>query len=507
MNRTKQIYLFLLPIFTALYPILFLAGHNIAQIKIVDIERSLLFAFIFAVVISVVWILLIRSLTKGVIFSSLFLLIIESYGQIKRIMSGIYPLLGKNIIVIAVLALILLVVFIFVNRSKKSFVLICHGALFSIFCLSIVSAFPIIRNIFEQSRLNKAYNEKANPLDSYIGGNPDIYFIVLDSYARNDVLADEFSFDNSLFINNLEEMGFKLVRCSQSNYQVTMMSLVSTLNMEYVTAIPTSVGIKEVDKQYKLSRDQILGNKVWNFLKSHGYQSVAFDTGYPFSELTNATHYYPVVLKRDQLNNFEHLLLNTTIWSVIEPHLNQLAPIKEKNVPFSEYDESPEYFYQVAKNALNVMDDVTSLESPKFVYAHFSFPHDPYVFSENGENVIGKSIKGDPYIAQLKYANTRITKIIQNILANSPVPPIIILESDHGYDPQNPDTRLKNLMAFYAPSSVTDSLYDTMTPVNSFRLVLSKVFSENLPLLPDYSFFSNQLGKEDFRVMPINCPK
>ncbi len=506
MKIHQRIVSFLIPILTAVYPVLFLAAQNTSQIKTADIGRTLLIALGGAILIGIICCLVLRSVEKGVLLASLILLLLESYGHIRRVLYGFNPFIGKHTVIFLLIAVVILLTTVILFRTKRSLLQVNQVILLIVSVLVLFSAVPVGLAWIEQIKTETANKRSAPSTVISTGNNPDIYFIVLDSYARQDVLKDKFGFDNSPFMNDLNNMGFKFVPCSQSNYQVTMLSLISTLNMEYLTDIPSN-DAKVVDKKYELTREQVLNNKVWRFLEARGYQSVAFDTGYPFSELTNATHYFPVILNRDQVNNFEHMAINATIWSAIEPVINRNKPAKNESIPFDEFDESPEYFYQVHLNALDVMEDVTNIESPKFVYGHIAFPHDPYVFSASGENVIDKPVKGDPYIAQTKYANTRFTRIIRKIIENSAVPPIIILESDHGYGPNDPDTRLKNMMAFYAPESVTDAVYDTITPVNSFRLVFSKVFSADLPLLPDYSFFSPELEKKDFNVMPSSCPE
>ena len=41
---------------------------------------------------------------------------------------------------------------------------------------------------------------------------PDIYYIILDSYGRSDLLASNLQYDNSAFISDLEKMGFYVAR-------------------------------------------------------------------------------------------------------------------------------------------------------------------------------------------------------------------------------------------------------------------------------------------------------
>jgi len=63
---------------------------------------------------------------------------------------------------------------------------------------------------------------------------PDIYYIVLDAYTRQDVLRAAYGLDNTPFLEALEERGFYIARCSQSNYARTSLSLGATLNLAYV---------------------------------------------------------------------------------------------------------------------------------------------------------------------------------------------------------------------------------------------------------------------------------
>jgi hypothetical protein len=182
------------------------------------------------------------------------------------------------------------------------------------------------------------------------------------------------------------------------------------------------------------------------------------------------------------------------------------APLGETTSrDFDTFDESPEFYYLVHQNTLEKLEGITSIESPKYVYAHLGAPHEPYVLARDGSFVGDQNQSGDPYINQLVYVNNRITRILENILRESAVPPIIVLESDHGYDPKDKDSRLRNLMAFYVPEEIRANLYPTMTPVNSFRLVLNYLDGGNRPLLPDYSFFSPEIGTQDFEVIPNTC--
>jgi len=63
---------------------------------------------------------------------------------------------------------------------------------------------------------------------------PDICYIILDGYGRADMLQSVYGFDNSEFINALEQRGLVVENGSQSYYPRTILSLASSLNMQYL---------------------------------------------------------------------------------------------------------------------------------------------------------------------------------------------------------------------------------------------------------------------------------
>lgn len=158
---------------------------------------------------------------------------------------------------------------------------------------------------------------------------------------------------------------------------------------------------------------------------------------------------------------------------------------------------------------------------PTFVFAHITIPHPPFIFVPRGKKSDCPSIsiadgshriKGSEqrrqiyikeYREQLQYVNLRIIKILDHIKATSTRPLMIVLQGDHGpgstlnWD-QIEKTyfleRLGILNAFHFPDGHTNGVYDTISPVNTFRLILNKLFATSLPILEDVSFMSNWLN-------------
>jgi hypothetical protein len=84
------------------------------------------------------------------------------------------------------------------------------------------------------------------------------------------------------------------------------------------------------------------------------------------------------------------------------------------------------------------------------------------------------------------------------------VPPIIIIQGDHGPWLQSKEKRMWILAAMYLPGH-EDKLYSTITPVNMFRLVFNSYFGGKYELLKDVSYFSPVPKLYDFSVIPNEC--
>ena len=174
-------------------------------------------------------------------------------------------------------------------------------------------------------------------------------------------------------------------------------------------------------------------------------------------------------------------------------------------------------------------------EVPVFVFCHLICPHPPFVFDSDGrpvgqtgtlafmeeDNIWKRHEQGEEYrrryIDQLRYLSGRILEVVETMLKESQRPPLMVIQSDHGpglelnWEEPTPKTyreRLSILNAYHLPgASPEQTLYPSITPVNSFRTVLNRYFRADLDLLPDRSFFSTprkpyrweevSLGKEE----------
>jgi hypothetical protein len=497
------------PVLGVLVPIAYLANANITQINLDDITRSIYAACGAAVILLLLGWGIYRNIHKSAVVVTFGLLLFFSYGHFYHFIHGARWIIGRHRILIPLLGLVTLALAVVMFRTRRNMRQLIGYSNIILFILFLYSAVPAGMEFYKYYHARVERRQKIREMEAVdgIGAlNPDIYYIVLDMYARSDVLEEVFQYDNSAFLQDLKDMGFYVVDCSQSNYQETMLSITSTVNYMYLNDTPqTQPGVDEFPSTYKLTREVMLNNNARVLLESRGYTTVAFETGYGFSEWNDADIFYSLKNAPNLLNDFETMLANTSMVLAYTDYKSAKPEGKEK-IDWSTYDESLEYRYKVKVNALRNLDNITDIPGPKFVFAHIALPHGPFVFDANGNYRGDNPDEPEGYVPQLEYTNKRMLTIMKNIIANSDVPPIIMLASDHGVNEQDPTLRMKNFMAYYVPDEMRARLYPTITPVNSFRMVFSSLGYADLPLYQDFSFFVNNYGKDPFFIVPNQCP-
>ena len=110
------------------------------------------------------------------------------------------------------------------------------------------------------------------------------------------------------------------------------------------------------------------------------------------------------------------------------------------------------------------------------------------------------------YRDQLIYLNKRVLPMLQQIIAGSETPPIIILQADHGGVRTNLQDRMRILNAYYLPDGGAEVLYPSISPVNTFRKILNYYFGTNYPQLDDTAYHSGYDLPYDYTVVKDSRP-
>ena len=252
----------------------------------------------------------------------------------------------------------------------------------------IALAFPLIQLASFQIELAARQSAPAAVVEASSGlqpsdrrVKPDIYYIILDGYTRDDTLAEEFSYDNSSFLKQLESMGFYIAYCSQSNYAQTELSLASSLNFNYLPDLSDDIKSGATDRSplWPLIRQ----SSIRTILENSGYLTVAFETGFYWTELDNANVYLSdsetSALQTGPiggLNIFEAPFLKTTAALIISDATIKLprAVSDALNYPTRLHRERVLYDLEMLERM------PATLETPKFVFAHIVSPPRAFCF-------------------------------------------------------------------------------------------------------------------------------
>jgi hypothetical protein len=316
---------------------------------------------------------------------------------------------------------------------------------------------------------------------------PDIYLIILDSYARQDILERHYGFDNRLMLDSLVSLGFQVVPQSRSNYAWTHLTIPSLLNMRYLDELAS--GRHEHGMAPRRANALAQRNEVVDLLRRFGYYYIHFSSTY------GSTRRSPIADEEVQCRGgvfdeegYRALVESTWLRVLDFAVANDLARCHLSQ------------FEQLERSAAR--------PSPKFVFAHFIPPHHPYLFDRDGRVLRRATIANQMrfqdnlwadragYLEQLRFVNKRVLGAIEGILEGSDRTPVIVVMSDHG--PQLPGTdtetllkaRFANFTAMLLPGATGLAVPGDLTPVNVFRLILGEYLGLDLPLLPNHHVFS-----------------
>jgi hypothetical protein len=213
---------------------------------------------------------------------------------------------------------------------------------------------------------------------------------------------------------------------------------------------------------------------------------------------------------------FTHIFWKTTLAQAISEipsmkkeeseNRNSSGDIENANgINFPLEYERAEFWYHQTNYTFDSLMNLPEEEGPFLVYAHINSPHGPYVFDREGSFRFTTDLSNEQslYVDMLPYTNKRVLELVDTLTDNSDNPPIIIIQADHGsHVLYGGIEKHKILNAYYLPGEIDIEPYDTITPVNNFRLVLHNYFDPSIELLPDQLYvYDDGIYKE----MPSSC--
>jgi hypothetical protein len=523
-KKTKRYH----PFLVAIFPVLIIYSQNIGRVEIEQLFLPIILAVGLAFGLYYFFKLVIKNENKSAIIVTLILIILFSYGHIYYLLSDVALDefdIARNIYLIPAFVLVLGISVFFTIKTKR----VLNNATSIINVISIVLVLVAIANVslvaaeisscdmcanqelfYERIDFSSYFEPHEFSISEY-DKPPDVYYLILDEYARNDVLLEYHEFDNTEFTEFLQDKGFHVAKNSFANYSMSVSSIPSIMNMGYVNFLKDEIGSEVRNYKPLIENDYGLyaNNQVIKNFKEMGYKIVTFNTvtygvENPLSDITVC-------------HKNTHLLDNRLVDAVA------------RTTMFGYFVErwSEDEMRQVVVCALDEFSEVSEqFDEPVFVWAHVMLPHPPWIFGPNGEHVIpGKPllITDNPefrdsgwepkrqYIQQVEFANKKTISIVEEILEKDSYS-IIIIQGDHGtawdiqgnawVEPSKEDVyqRLRNFDAIYFPDEEKrKNLDDNRTLINTFRTVFNAYYGSDYELLENKVYWSYNAKPYDYK--------
>ena len=374
------------------------------------------------IAISDSWIPLVAAILIGLFFTFLFSLnkwTAKGAPFIASIWTAIF-LLWNLVSPIVSVAFLVMSIFVGVKFKTETAAKVIRVVCIIAIMVSIVSASWI-----KLSDLNFDLEARGGKFTIDPQGKPNIYFIVPDRMPS--ILAmNESGIDTTDFQNQLEALGFyvKPDQISLDQYAGTGTEKVSsTRTMRFFASVLNNGMNIDMQIPYKECKNLIQNPAIIDTLHSQGYTFTNIETWFAETAGINAD----VKLKYTNPNLYDRIFtgeFNTAFWErtiIAGLNLKKLMPhsiIIESEIGRQEWQ-------------METLKEYSMKDGQNFVMAHILLPHEPYVWTADGQPQYAKLSNPELYIEQIKFARGYIVTLAQNIRKNDPTA-IIIIQSDEG---------------------------------------------------------------------------
>lgn len=368
----------------------------------------------------------------------------------------------------------------------------------------IVLAIPLLRGTRDRLRVLPDLAERSLERGASVrigepADLPDIYWIVLDGYGRDDVLRSRFDLDNGEFLEFLRHREFSVLPRAWANYAFTSPAAAAFLSGSYLRQLDAPRRLQELALARQIDRAPLL-----ELARDAGYE-VRTVPAVPTSEVFpdighHDSGYGSLVSSGDAL--LLHPLVRAVIWGSVldEPMVAPLAGAVRRLL-----DGGFERLRELGRTR-------EESASPQFVYAHFLLPHMPFVFTATGDARDPKAASLRPmsnfslrdqyregYAGQVQFANARLEHVLSEILASSERPVAVVLTADHGpalglvpNDATRSDLkeRFAILAALRLPDCERPNPAREVGPINAARILASCYLDSTVETVTLRLFFS-----------------
>lgn len=492
-----------IPFHSFLLPVIFILWVYLDYSGLIDTNVALTIFLIIMLLITIAFLILfyfLKNALKAAAITTILSAVYLFFKNIQQSFSGIpvLDMLTHYSVYVPFLAIVVVYLLYKLIRARQlTRVTLFLNTLFSIYFILALWGIARLwtnaaverRNIIQQFDTLK--NGTSTKLSQH--AYPDIWYIVFDGYPSSAYIRDVLKSDNAGLDTLLEKKGFFLAKHSKSNYNETAFSIAATFSMQYLSWLKETT--THLSSVYYKAASSVEISPVIQYLKAAGYDF------YNLSIFDFEDH--PSIQKNYFVSGeSKSVILYNTLWESYKRDIrwnfydkqtdNSIIPSGEKKSPFNKRGLS---YNDVIIDSLIKLSDITDKRKPRLIYGHVYIPHFPYLYNaagipytdtEDSATIFHDKKRFSEYTA---YGRKILASLVEQLLESNNQP-VIILQSDHGaalalYDDSPEFYRFSNYSAFYFPDKNYSTLYDSISNINTFRIVLNKYLGQQLPLLPD----------------------
>jgi hypothetical protein len=395
----------------------------------------------------------------------------------------------KYSITIPLLVVLFIIFFIYLRKSQKNYRQ-AHLYLTITFLLLILVDLVIYlpKSSTQLKAVNtfKTINRPALNNQTPDTSRPDIFFFIFDEHPSTSSVKLLTGYNNISLDTQLQNLGFRVSSNATSGFSSTTLALTSLFDMgEYPYKDGSAITFKEIFGGSQLLTESLL----FPFLQQQHYNVIN-------ASVFNFKSFPAVQTPKEWWGKPGEMITNQTFFNRINQDIGWLKPLYFPGLFKNSIQESIHADDSIATMVTKMVDSSTKVNNtkPKFVFAHYFLPHDPFKYDSTGhirklsyKQHIQSLKTSDPFIEQLVYTRKLIVNLASSILKNNKRPAVIIIQGDHGLRNYNhtkygKDELFKIFSAVYFPDRDYSKIHDDFFSPNTFRVVLNKYFNQNLSL-------------------------
>lgn len=278
-------------------------------------------------------------------------------------------------------------------------------------------------------RVSLAGKREWSPVLDSIPG--DIYLLLVDGLAGTGSLQKHYSIDNHFLDSSLQARGFRIASGYQSNYSWTHFSLASLFNQQYLqVSHPEAL----VYADYLAAAGVLKNNRLAKILVQQGFDIYSFSR-FPFgsSKPPGYLESEPTLEQTLYAATFDGRILSDIGWLFRRSRLVDTTDMYQQVERRIAYE-------QWVREGLQA-----TIARPggkrKFVFAHFFYTHDPFIYDSALQRRAALQIIADTsqqampraYAQNLRYANANILASVDSIRKYTHHKAVIMVMGDHGF--------------------------------------------------------------------------